>query len=70
MKVRKWKKPSLESAKSSMEKTDGFEVVVVKSGAADKDIRALMKKCLLKKEANFKIQSTSKDFCHNGNVDS
>ena len=49
------KNPSLESAQSLIEEINGFEVVFIKSGVAAKDVNAFMKKCLLKKEAIFKI---------------
>ena len=53
-----------------MDEINGFEALCVQTSATADDINAIVKNNISKKEANFKIQSTSKYFNHNRNVDS
>ena len=54
--------PGLTAIKNFIDQVNGLELVTIKSSVETKEINSFMKKHPLKKEDNFKILSTSKDF--------
>ena len=62
-------KPSATEIESLIKEVNVFEIITTKLANSGEDINPFMKKHPLKKQVNFKLISTSKEYYHNGNVD-